>query len=108
MITIVALIPVKDRIGAASLRVRLNRTDIYPEQIVSANTGCITHLQSGTGTPAKHWVEFLDEVPSFDARLRQSDSLRESFRSLDGCPRNRQQPRASTLRVVPNRHAILG
>jgi glycolate oxidase iron-sulfur subunit len=31
-----------------------------PEVIVSANIGCITHLQSGTQTPVKHWVELLD------------------------------------------------
>jgi len=30
------------------------------EVIISANIGCITHLQSGTGTPVKHWVEVLD------------------------------------------------
>ena len=28
--------------------------------ILSANIGCITHLQSGTTTPVKHWVELLD------------------------------------------------
>ena len=33
-----------------------------PETIVSANIGCITHLQSGTGTPVQHWVELLDEA----------------------------------------------
>ena len=31
-----------------------------PEVIVSANIGCITHLQSGTATPVKHWIEVLD------------------------------------------------
>ena len=30
--------------------------------IVSANMGCIQHLQSGTRTPVKHWVEVLDEA----------------------------------------------
>ena len=30
------------------------------ERIVSANIGCIAHLQSGTGTPVKRWVEMLD------------------------------------------------
>jgi glycolate oxidase iron-sulfur subunit len=30
------------------------------EVIISANIGCITHLQSGTATPVKHWVEVLD------------------------------------------------
>jgi len=34
--------------------------DLQPAVIVSANIGCITHLQSGTGTPVKHWVEVLD------------------------------------------------
>jgi glycolate oxidase iron-sulfur subunit len=31
-------------------------------QIVSANVGCITHLQSGTATPVRHWIELLDEL----------------------------------------------
>jgi glycolate oxidase iron-sulfur subunit len=30
------------------------------ELIISANIGCITHLQSGTATPVRHWVEVLD------------------------------------------------
>jgi len=34
--------------------------DQAPEQIVSANIGCITHLQSGTATPVRHWIEVLD------------------------------------------------
>jgi glycolate oxidase iron-sulfur subunit len=36
--------------------------DQAPEQIVSANIGCITHLQSGTDTPVRHWIEVLDEA----------------------------------------------
>jgi len=32
------------------------------QTIVSANIGCIQHLQSGTATPVKHWVEVLDEA----------------------------------------------
>ncbi len=35
---------------------------LQPEVIVSANVGCITHLQSGTTTPVKHWVELLDQA----------------------------------------------
>jgi glycolate oxidase iron-sulfur subunit len=35
-----------------------------PDQIVSANIGCITHLQSGTTTPVRHWIEVLDEALS--------------------------------------------
>ncbi len=30
--------------------------------VVSANIGCIQHLQSGTTTPVRHWVEVLDEA----------------------------------------------
>lgn len=39
-----------------------NLSEMKPEVIVSANIGCITHLQSGTATPVKHWVEMLDEA----------------------------------------------
>jgi glycolate oxidase iron-sulfur subunit len=30
--------------------------------VISANIGCITHLQSGTSTPVRHWVEVLDDA----------------------------------------------
>jgi glycolate oxidase iron-sulfur subunit len=33
-----------------------------PDCIVSANIGCIGHLQSGTNTPVRHWVEVVDEA----------------------------------------------
>jgi glycolate oxidase iron-sulfur subunit len=33
-----------------------------PEVIISANIGCITHLQSGTATPVRHWIEVLDDA----------------------------------------------
>jgi glycolate oxidase iron-sulfur subunit len=32
-----------------------------PDLILSANIGCITHLQAGTGTSVRHWIEWLDE-----------------------------------------------
>ena len=32
-----------------------------PELIVTANIGCLTHLQSGSETPVKHWIEVLDQ-----------------------------------------------
>lgn len=32
-----------------------------PDVILSANIGCIGHLQSGTETPVRHWVEVVDE-----------------------------------------------
>ena len=39
-----------------------NLDEMTPEVIVSANIGCIAHLQSGTVTPVRHWVEVLDEA----------------------------------------------
>ena len=39
-----------------------NLHEADPQAIVSANIGCITHLQSGTATPVRHWVELLDEA----------------------------------------------
>jgi glycolate oxidase iron-sulfur subunit len=35
---------------------------LQAQVIVSANIGCIQHLQSGTATPVRHWVEVLDEA----------------------------------------------
>ena len=37
-------------------------SEMKPEVIASANIGCITHLQSGTETPVRHWVELLDDA----------------------------------------------
>lgn len=33
-------------------------------EFVSANVGCITHLQSGTGRPVSHWIELIDRALS--------------------------------------------
>jgi glycolate oxidase iron-sulfur subunit len=35
---------------------------LQPQGVCSANIGCITHLQSGTDTPVRHWVELVDAV----------------------------------------------
>ena len=35
---------------------------LEPEAIVSANIGCIQHLQSGTPVPVRHWIEVLDDA----------------------------------------------
>ncbi len=32
-----------------------------PAQIATSNIGCMTHIQSGTTLPVKHWIELLDE-----------------------------------------------
>lgn len=37
---------------------------LQPTTIVSANIGCITHLQSGSDIPVTHWVELLDAALS--------------------------------------------
>ena len=36
--------------------------ELKPAAIISANMGCITHLQGGTATPVRHWIEVLDEA----------------------------------------------
>jgi len=41
-----------------------NLDAVGADVIVSANVGCICHLQSGTATPVRHWVEQLDEALS--------------------------------------------
>jgi glycolate oxidase iron-sulfur subunit len=40
-----------------------------PEAILSANIGCISHLQAGTATPVRHWIEWVDD------RLTQEPGL---------------------------------
>ncbi|HEY0060599.1 MAG TPA: glycolate oxidase subunit GlcF [Telluria sp.] len=35
-----------------------------PEVIVSANIGCLNHLQSGTEVPVAHWIELIDQALS--------------------------------------------
>jgi glycolate oxidase iron-sulfur subunit len=51
-----------------SYRLRDNKLNnlqaMRPDMIVSANIGCLTHLQSGTPTPVKHWIELLDQALS--------------------------------------------
>jgi len=37
-------------------------------EYVSANVGCITHLQSGTATPVSHWIELVDRALAADRR----------------------------------------
>jgi glycolate oxidase iron-sulfur subunit len=49
---------------ATALRDRklANLAPLEAQVIVSANIGCIQHLQTGTATPVRHWVEVLDEA----------------------------------------------
>jgi glycolate oxidase iron-sulfur subunit len=39
-----------------------NLGELDAQCIISANVGCIQHLQSGTLAPVKHWIEVLDEA----------------------------------------------
>ncbi|MES2106957.1 MAG: glycolate oxidase subunit GlcF [Pseudomonadota bacterium] len=39
-----------------------NLLDTNPDMIVSANIGCLTHLQSGTDVPVRHWIELVDQA----------------------------------------------
>ncbi len=32
-----------------------------PRFIATANIGCLTHIQSGTELPVRHWIELLDD-----------------------------------------------
>lgn len=32
-----------------------------PATVLSANIGCISHLQAGTAVPVRHWIEWVDE-----------------------------------------------
>ena len=47
-----------------SLQLRDRKLDALqsgkPDVILSANMGCLTHLQSGTDTPTMHWIEWLE------------------------------------------------
>jgi glycolate oxidase iron-sulfur subunit len=35
-----------------------------PQIILSANVGCLTHLQTGTPIPVRHWIEWVDATIS--------------------------------------------
>ncbi|WLI89783.1 glycolate oxidase subunit GlcF [Massilia sp. R2A-15] len=39
-----------------------NLTATGADEIVSANIGCLTHLQSGTDIPVTHWIELIDRA----------------------------------------------
>jgi glycolate oxidase iron-sulfur subunit len=38
-----------------------NLTRASPDLILSANVGCLAHLETGTAIPVRHWIEWLDE-----------------------------------------------
>ena len=50
-----------------------NLKALAAECIVSANIGCIQHLQSGTTLPVRHWIEVLDEALSEQPAVSRTD-----------------------------------
>ncbi len=43
------------------LRDKVNALEsLEPDVIATANTGCLTHIQSMTSIPVRHWIEILD------------------------------------------------
>ena len=47
-----------------------------PALIATANIGCMTHLQSGTRTPVRHWIELIDQATAGDAAADMNPSAR--------------------------------
>jgi glycolate oxidase iron-sulfur subunit len=39
-----------------------NLAKLEAQMIVSANVGCITHLQSGSAVPVTHWIQLLEHM----------------------------------------------
>jgi glycolate oxidase iron-sulfur subunit len=39
-----------------------NLARLEPQYVISANWGCMQHLQSGTGIPVLHWIELLNQA----------------------------------------------
>jgi glycolate oxidase iron-sulfur subunit len=54
---------------------------LRPEVIVTANIGCMTHLESGTGTPVRHWIELLDRRMFSGTRPASRSAMRSTSRS---------------------------
>ena len=45
-----------------------------PARIVTANIGCLVHLQSGAAVPVRHWIELLDErLAEHQEQLQESE-----------------------------------
>jgi glycolate oxidase iron-sulfur subunit len=49
--------PISRELRSRKLSALLERS---PQVILSANIGCIAHLQGGTPTPVRHWIEWVD------------------------------------------------
>lgn len=52
---------------------------LKPEVIISANMGCIQHLQTGTAVPVRHWVEVLDDALTVPSSKLNTTSPKQLF-----------------------------
>jgi glycolate oxidase iron-sulfur subunit len=63
-----------------ALRLKTNKLHALeankPDVIATANIGCMTHLQSGTSIPVRHWIELIDAAMSTHADDRASGEAR--------------------------------
>jgi len=57
-----------------------------PEVIATANIGCMTHLQSGTAIPVRHWIELLDAATAEGAARAHAADARSSGAAPRGTP----------------------
>jgi glycolate oxidase iron-sulfur subunit len=48
--------------GALRARKLEALSETQPERILTANIGCLHHLQSGSDVPVEHWIEALDRA----------------------------------------------
>jgi len=67
--------------GALKARKLQALHEARPDIIATANIGCMTHLQSGTDIPIRHWIELVD-IATADAPENSA-----SARSGAGVPR---------------------
>lgn len=58
---------------ALSTRLKTNKLQALeagePQTIATANIGCLTHLQTGTTRPVRHWIEVVDAACEGDKKI---------------------------------------
>jgi glycolate oxidase iron-sulfur subunit len=47
-----------------------------PDVIATANIGCMTHLQSGTSIPVRHWIELIDTLTAHTGDMPTEAGMR--------------------------------
>ena len=46
-----------------------------PDVILSANIGCLAHLEGGTEIPVRHWIEWVDQWLAVSSPESQHQSI---------------------------------